>query len=173
MDMMDDVNYEMPAKHQKLINEGMDSCPLPLQSNSLNVKNHLKAIEEYGLGPADPREANIDFWSDKARKWNCTEGDARGRLCANCGFYVATSFIKQCIDSYPAKDLKASQLPVSPQWTDIESRPQAYCTALDITCSPIRTCDIQKMGGPIDDKRGKRVEYRNFLAEDENAEQTS
>lgn len=151
----------------KLQNEGMDACPLPLQSNSLNVKNHLIAIEKYDLGPADPREPNNEFWADKARKWNCTEGDARGRMCANCGFYVNASFIKQCIDAYPVKDLKASDLPVSPQWADIESKPQAYCTALDITCSPVRTCDIQKMGGPIDDEKLQLPEYTDILNEDE------
>lgn len=150
-----------------IINEGMDACPLPLQSNSLNVKNHLEAINKYGLGPANPKLENIEFWKDKAKKWNCTEGDARGRLCANCGFYVNTTFIKDCIDYYPVKDLKASALPVKPKWEDIESKPQAYCTALDITCSPVRTCDIQKMGGPIDDDKIKLPEYKNMLNEDE------
>ena len=151
----------------KIKNEGMDACPLPLQSVSLNVKNHLEAIKKYGLGPADPRQPNDEFWADKARKWNCTEGDARGRLCSNCGFYVNATPIKQCIDFYPVRDLKASQLPVEPQWADIESKPQAYCTALDITCSPVRTCDIQKMGGPIDDEKMKLPEYQNILNEDE------
>lgn len=147
----------------KLIDSGRDACPLPLQSNSLNVKNHLVAIEKYGLGPANPKLPNDEFWQDKAKKWNCKEGDARGRLCANCGFYVNATFIKDCIDSYPVKDLKASALPVKPKWADIESRPQAYCTALDITCSPVRTCDIQKMGGPIDDDKLSLPEYKNIL----------
>lgn len=146
---------------------GLDACPLPLQSNSLNVKNHLIAIEKYGLGPADPRKPNNEFWADKATKWNCTEGDARGRLCANCGFYVNAKIIKDCIDGYPVKNLKASDLPVTPKWANIESKPQAYCTALDITCSPVRTCDIQKMGGPIDDAKMRLPEYKNILQEDD------
>ena len=47
----------------------LDNCPFALQSNSLNIKNHLSTIEEYGLGPADPRQPNDEFWADKAAKW--------------------------------------------------------------------------------------------------------
>ena len=131
----------------------LDNCPLPLQSNSLNIKNHLKTIEENGLGPADPRQPNEDFWKTKALRWGCTEGDARGRLCANCEHYVNTTQIQDCIANGPAYDLKASGLPLTPKWADIESHPVAYCTKFDITCSPVRTCDDQEMGGPIDDER--------------------
>lgn len=131
----------------------LDNCPLALQSNSLNIKNHLSTIEEYGLGPADPRLPNDEFWADKAAKWDMTEGDARGRLCANCEYYYNTSEIEDCIDAGPAKNLKASALPLEPKWADIESKPVAYCEKFDITCSPVRTCDAQEMGGPMDDER--------------------
>jgi len=144
----------------------LDVCPLPLQSNSLNIKNHLKAIDEYGLGPANPTIPNDEFWQDKASKWNVPVGDARGRLCSNCRFYVNASVIKNCIANLPAKDLKASALPLTPKWKDIESTPQAYCVALDITCSPVRTCDIQNMGGPIDDDKINLPEYQNILTKD-------
>ena len=131
----------------------LDNCPLPLQNNKLNVKNHLTTIKEHGLGPADPRQPNEEFWRTKALRWNCTEGDARGRLCANCEHYVNTTEIQDCIANGPAYELKASQLPLTPKWADIESHPVAYCTLFDITCSPVRTCDEQEMGGPIDDQR--------------------
>jgi hypothetical protein len=131
----------------------LDNCPLPLQSNSLNVKNHLYTIENHGLGPADPRQPNEDFWRTKSLRWGCSEGDARGRLCANCEHYVNTTQIEDCIANGPAYNLKASQLPLTPKWADIESHPVAYCTKFDITCSPVRTCDEQEMGGPIDDER--------------------
>ena len=131
----------------------LDNCPLPLQNNKLNVKNHLSTIKEHGLGPADPRQPNEEFWKQKAMRWNCTEGDARGRLCANCEHYVNTTEIQDCIANGPAYELKASQLPLTPKWADIESHPVAYCTLFDITCSPVRTCDEQEMGGPIDDQR--------------------
>lgn len=131
----------------------LDNCPLALQSNSLNVKNHLSTIEEYNLGPADPRQPNNEFWAAKAVLWGIPEGDARGRLCANCKYYYNTSEIEDCIDAGPAKNLKASDLPLEPKWADIESKPVAYCEKFDITCSPVRTCDAQEMGGPMDDER--------------------
>jgi hypothetical protein len=131
----------------------LDGCPLPLQNNKLNVQNHLYTIANHGLGPTDPRQPNEEFWKQKAVKWGCTEGDARGRLCANCEYYVNTTQIQDCIANGPAYELKASQLPITPKWADIESHPMAYCVKFDITCSPVRTCDEQEMGGPIDDER--------------------
>lgn len=133
-------------------------CPLPLQNNDLNIQNHLYVIQNHGLGPADPRQPNEEFWQDKAAKWQTTEGDARGRLCANCEHYLNTTEIDQCIINGPALQLKASALPIEPQWADIESRPVAYCTLYNITCSPIRTCDSQEPGGPIDDLKEKALE---------------
>lgn len=127
----------------------MDYCPLPLQNNKLNIKNHIKTIKEHGLGPADPRKSNTEFWKDKAKKWGVTEGDARGRLCANCEHFLETTQVKDCIDNGPAKDFKTSM--VDPSIADIESKPVAYCMLYEITCSPTRTCDSQELGGPIDD----------------------
>ena len=143
----------------------LDFCPLPLQNNKLNVANHLKTIKLHALGPADPRQSNMAFWEDKAKKWKTTEGDARGRLCANCEHYMDTSAIDECIVNGPALNLKASALPLSPKWADIESRPVAYCTLYDITCSPVRTCDSQEMGGPIDDVKLKAIELVKAMQE--------
>lgn len=149
-----------------------DRCPLIFRSNKLNATNHLKAIKDYGLGPADPRQPNNEFWKDKAKKWEVTEGDARGRLCCNCEHYLETSDIKKCIEDGPAKGLKASMLPLTPKWADIESKPTAYCMLLDITCSPTRTCDEQEMGGPIDDAKAAVLrsidleEYEDPFADD-------
>ena len=143
----------------------LDYCPLPLQNNKLNVANHLKTIKLHGLGPADPRQSNMAFWEDKAKKWKTTEGDARGRLCANCEHYMDTIAIDECIINGPALNLKASALPLSPKWADIESRPVAYCTLYDITCSPVRTCDSQEMGGPIDDVKLKAIELVKAMQE--------
>ena len=143
----------------------MNNCPYPLQSNTINIQNHMVGIEEKGLGPADPRKPNTEFWQDKANKWGVAEGDARGRLCCNCRFYINSTEIKDCIDNGPAKDLKASALPLRPKWADIESKPTAYCTLLDITCSPIRTCDFQQMGGPIDDEKMMLPEYEDILTD--------
>jgi len=139
-----------------------------LNNNKLKVKNHLKNIKDHGRGPADPRQSNMSFWEDKAKKWQTTEGDARGRLCANCEHYLNTSEIEDCIVNGPALKLKASALPLTPKWADIESRPVAYCTLYDITCSPVRTCDSQEMGGPIDDIKQKAIELADLVGNFDN-----
>lgn len=124
-------------------------CPLALRSTSQNIRNHVKTIKEHGLGPADPRESNAAFWQDKAKKWGCTEGDARGRLCANCEHYIETPSIQKCIEEGPMKNFKTSMVPNKPPLADIESKPVAWCILYDITCSPTRTCDSQELGGPV------------------------
>lgn len=142
-----------------------ENCPMALQSNAVNAANHLITIRDHGLGPADPREMNTVFWQDKATKWQVSEGDARGRLCANCEHYLSTTKINECITNGPALNLKASDLPLDPKWADIESRPTAFCTLYEITCSPIRTCDSQEMGGPIDDLKLKAIEAAQAVQE--------
>lgn len=139
----------------------MDYCPLPLQNNKLNIKNHLKTIKLYGLGPADPRIPNNQFWRDKAERWDVTEGDARGRLCANCEHYLQTTKILDCIENTPAKTFKTSM--VDPSIVDIESKPVAYCMLYEITCSPTRTCDSQELGGPIDDVKYEAIKTAQAL----------
>lgn len=121
------------------------SCPIALQSNAINVKNHLQAIAQANLGPADPLERNNDYWTQKAVLWGISEGDARGRLCNNCEHYFDNPDIRNCIENGPANTLKASQLPLTPPWADIESHPVGYCNKWAITCSPIRTCDDQEI----------------------------
>ena len=130
-----------------------ERCPLALQNNKVNIINHKKAIKENGLGPADPRKPNTEFWAAKGKTWGISEGDARGRLCSNCEHYLSTTDIKDCIDNGPAKTFKTSM--VDPSIADIESKPTAYCMLLEITCSPTRTCDEQELGGPIDDIKAK------------------
>jgi len=131
--------------------------PLPLQDNQLNADNHMVAISQYGLGPADPRQPNNEFWTAKSVMWAISEGDARGRLCANCVYYFNTTQITDAIKRGPAWDIKASQLPMDPPWADIESHPTAYCDLLEITCSPTRTCDRQLPGGPIDNVKSNAL----------------
>lgn len=123
----------------------LNSCPAAIQDNKLNVKNHLTAIKEANLGPANPLERNDSYWTDKAVLWGISEGDARGRLCNNCEYYFDNPDIRDCITNGPANTLKASALPLTPAWADIEAHPVGYCTYWGITCSPIRTCDEQEI----------------------------
>ena len=101
-------------------------------------------MENHGLGPVDPREPNNEFWKEKAMHWLTTEGLARGRLCANCEYYINTS-----------------DVPTTPKLADVEEHPVAWCKKFDITCSPTRTCNEQEMGGPIDDERMKSMEFED------------
>lgn len=140
-------------------------CPPAILDTKINVKGHLKAIADKGLGPADPTQPNDDFWNQKARNFGVLQGDARGRLCCNCKFYINTTQVKEWIMNTDTRNLKASDLPLKPKWKDIESFPQAYCTLLDITCSPIRTCDFQLMGGPVDDDKFQLPEYKALMDE--------
>ena len=139
----------------------MDNCPIALTSNQVNIKNHKKTIKEHGLGPADPRKSNDEFWKDKASKWGVSVGDARGRLCANCEHFLQTTEVKDCIDNGPAKNFKTSM--VDPSIADIESKPVAYCMLYEITCSPTRTCDSQELGGPIDDVKYQAIKTAQAL----------
>ena len=150
-------------KFTNYLNESDDRCPDSLKDNKINVKNHLNVIKNHALGPADPRQSNMDFWENKAKKWKSTEGDARSRLCSNCEHYLFTSEIQKCIDNGPAKDIKASALPITPgvvteKWADVESKPVAWCMLYDITCSPTRTCDSQEYGGPIDNIKARALD---------------
>lgn len=147
----------------------MNYCPLPLQNNKLNIKNHIKTIKFYGLGPENPKESNDKFWKDKAQLWEIPEGDARGRLCANCEHYVMTTEILDCIDNEQAAKFKTSM--VSPKLVDIESKPTAYCTLHEITCSPLRTCNDQEMGGPIDDVKYKAIQMAKAVNKDLDVEE--
>lgn len=144
----------------------LKGCPKAILDPKINVKNHLIAIKNKGLGPADPTQPNDAFWNKKATTLGMLPGDARGHLCCNCKFYVNTTQVKEWIMGTETRNIKASDLPLTPKWKDIESFPQAYCTLLDITCSPVRTCDFQLMGGPIDDDKIKLPEYKKILEED-------
>ena len=127
-----------------------------LMSNDVNIANHKLTIKQAALGPADPRQSNEQFWKDKGKKWDCSTGDARGRLCANCEHFIETTQVKDMIDNGPAKKFKTSM--VDPSIVDIESKPVAWCNMYNITCSPTRTCDDQEMGGPIDDVKMRAIQ---------------
>ena len=156
-------------KFEKFLNEAdeekkldADNCPPSLKTIKANIKNHLKTIKEHGLGPLNPLKPNNEFWRDKARKWGISEGDARGRMCLNCEHYLQTKQINFCIMNGPLKDFKTSMVPVNPRPTDIESRPVAWCMLYDITCSPVRVCDSQEEGGPIDDYKAIKLGIDNI-----------
>lgn len=132
----------------------LSSCPLPLQDPKINLANHMVAIDQANLGPADPRKPETVFWMKKSELWNTSVGEARTRLCSNCSHYSSTTEMTNCIKNGPGGQIKASNLPVSPQWADVAD-PSGYCDLYDITCTATRTCDNWDAGGPIDNQKAE------------------
>lgn len=112
------------------------TCPLPTYDDSVNLANHLTCIAEANLGPANPEAPSDSYWSFMADKWMVPVEEARLRQCQNCEYYKNSPQILDCIKS---SNLKASDLPVEPKWTDV-SAPAGYCEKWDITCTATRTC---------------------------------
>jgi hypothetical protein len=118
-----------------------DLCPLPTVYPNVNIANHMVCINLANLGPADPREPSNPFWKAKADKWQVMDGEARTRLCMNCEHYDNSEENIQCVSKGAGGKLKASALPITPKWADIDGMPSAVCTRFNITCSALRTCD--------------------------------
>lgn len=118
-----------------------DLIAVPLAYPEINLANHLNCILYAKLGPADPREPSTEYWQAKMDKWQVAEGEARTRLCMNCAHYDNSKEILDALPTAPGAQLKASALPVTPKWADIEGMPSAVCTRWAITCSALRTCD--------------------------------
>jgi hypothetical protein len=56
------------AKSEALDRKSMDGaeCPTVTHNDELNIANHLIAIEEAGLGPANPNAPENAFWAEKS-----------------------------------------------------------------------------------------------------------
>lgn len=112
------------------------SCPAVTYDNELNMTNHLMTIAAANLGPADPSSPSDEYWSDMAEKWSVSKDEASARQCQNCEYYNNSPKILDCLKS---ATLKASDLPVTPKWTDVAA-PSGFCTKWNITCTSTRTC---------------------------------
>lgn len=112
------------------------ACPTATHDDAVNMANHMTAIKQGNLGPADPTAPSDAYWSFMAEKWMVSTQEARVRQCQNCEYYENSPKVLDCLKS---STLKASDLPVTPKWADV-SAPSGYCTKWDITCTSIRTC---------------------------------
>jgi hypothetical protein len=112
------------------------ACPAATHDAELNMANHMVAIKQANLGPADPTAPSDAYWSFMAEKWMVSTDEARVRQCQNCEYYNNSPKVLDCLKS---STLMASDLPVTPKWTDV-SAPSGYCTKWDITCTSTRTC---------------------------------
>ena len=129
----------------------MEQVPAPIEYKEVNLQNHMQAIKFDNLGPADPRQVNTLYWGDRMVEWNVPEGVARTRLCMNCDEYDNSVENQIFMTTNADKLLKASELPVSPKWADIDGMPAAICKRWNITCSALRTCSSWE---PIEEEDG-------------------
>ena len=134
----------------EMADEGMiNGCPLPMTDRALNTANHITCVAEANLGPASVSNPGT-YWTDRATRLGITAAQSQSQTCSNCGFYVNTSSIKRCWSS----NMAAGNIPlaseIDPSWENVPN-PAGYCVRWDITCTPTRTCDTWKAGGPIVD----------------------
>jgi len=111
-------------------------CPVVTQDADANIANHLVAIKEANLGPADPTAPSDTYWNYMAEQWMVSSNEARVRQCQNCEYYDNSPKILDCLKS---STFKASDLPLTPKWADVTAE-SGHCTKWDITCTSIRTC---------------------------------
>ena len=112
------------------------ACPAVTHDDALNMANHITAIMEANLGPADPTAPSDEYWSELADKWLVSKEEASARQCQNCEYYNNSPKILDCLKS---STLKASDLPIIPKWKDVTA-PSGFCTKWNITCTSTRTC---------------------------------
>jgi len=124
------------------------TCPEVLRNKQMSIKNHRICIAKADLGPANPRMPEVFFWLAKSAKWNVSENAAREMVCGNCGHYVKTKFIDDCMKKYE----QVTPPEVDPAWVDTGDG-GGYCTEWDIPCTASRTCDTWEPGGPITDAK--------------------
>lgn len=124
-------------------------CPEAISNKEVNIFNHRVCITKADLGPANPKMPEVIFWLMKSAKWNVSEYAAREMICGNCGYYIKTKFIDDCMKKHP----QITPPEVDPSWVDTNEG-GGYCTEWEITCTHSRTCDTWEPGGPVTDATG-------------------
>jgi hypothetical protein len=116
------------------------SCPMPTQDVTLNLKNRAKAITTAAYGPENPALPNTAYWQKKADTWDVSIADAKKSRCANCAAFNVSDKIKECI----ANGIGMEADP----WGTIKLADLGYCEIFDFKCAGTRTCDAWVVGGP-------------------------
>jgi hypothetical protein len=116
------------------------SCPMPTQDVTLNLKNRAKAITTAAYGPENPNLPNTAYWQKKADTWDVSIEDAKQSRCGNCAAFNVSDKIKECI----ANGIGMEADP----WGTIKLADLGYCEIFDFKCAGTRTCDAWVVGGP-------------------------
>ena len=113
--------------------EKVEACPLATQDVALNTRNRQVAIDRYGYGPMNPNQPNPEFWAEKARMWNTTPEEAMSALCGNCGVFIRSPRMLECIAKSLGNDPEVG--------TIIDESELGYCEMHDFKCAASRTCN--------------------------------
>jgi hypothetical protein len=116
------------------------SCPMPTQDVTLNLKNRAKAITTAAYGPENPALPNTAYWQKKADTWDVSIADAKKSRCGNCAAFNVSDKLKECI----ANGIGMEADP----WGTIKLADLGYCEIFDFKCAGTRTCDAWVVGGP-------------------------
>ena len=116
------------------------SCPMPTQDVTLNLKNRAKAITTAAYGPENPALPNTPYWQKKADTWDVSIADTKKSRCANCAAFNVSDKLKECI----ANGIGMEADP----WGTIRLADLGYCEIFDFKCAGTRTCDAWVVGGP-------------------------
>lgn len=96
-----------------------------------NDKNMEVVSKFWNLGPTktsiQPTD-NKDYWKKMADIWNCSEREARTRLCANCEYYNNTPSMQEQMLTIPLNKF------------DLDGGGRGYCHAFKFICHNLRTC---------------------------------
>ena len=110
-----------------------EACPRATQDVALNTKNRQVAINRYGYGPLNPNQPNPQFWAEKAKMWNTSPEEAMSTRCGNCGVFIRSPRMLQCIVKGLGNDPEVG--------TIIDASELGYCEMHDFKCAASRTCN--------------------------------
>ena len=123
-------------------------CPVATQDISVNLKNRNRAFKEFGYGAPDPNLPNHAFWLKKAKMYNATVDDVKQMRCGNCGAFIQTPKMMECIKSGLEKG-KDNPKELDYDQAFIDAADLGFCELFHFTCAALRTCDAWKSGGSI------------------------
>ena len=126
---------------QSGINLEKSYCPLPTQDIKTNLANRQKAIDVAQYGPANPKEPNEEYWTEKAKTFGGSVEEAKTMRCGNCAGFNKTKKLMDCISKGIGTDAQEVE-----QAGDL-----GYCEIFDFKCASMRTCSAWIVGGPITD----------------------
>lgn len=116
-------------------------CPPATQDVLVNLRNRRKAIEGANYGPADPRQANVKYWRERAAEWGVTPAEARMMRCGNCAAFGISPHELACIRQGLASEGVDG-------YDSIVKAELGYCRAFKFKCAASRTCSAWIVGGP-------------------------